>query len=75
MSRRSVMTPRARKMAMKREMLAEIARLQQMAARLLAEFDEPIPGADQGVVIEGHISGNEIVVDDPPAPTRRTRTT
>ncbi len=71
MSRRSVMTPRARKMAFKREMLAEIARLQQMAARLLAEFDEPI-GAVPGVVIEGHIAGNEIIVDGTPAPTRRT---
>ena len=62
MSRRSVMTPRARKMAFKREMLAEIARLQQMAARLLAEFDEPI-GAVPGVVIEGRIEGDKIITD------------
>ena len=62
MSRRSVMTPRARKMAMKREMLAEIARLQQMAARLLAEFDEPI-GAVPGVVIEGRIVGDKIITE------------
>jgi hypothetical protein len=75
MSRRSVMTPRARKMAFKREMLAEIARLQQMAARLLAEFDGPAMGAVPGVVLEGHIAGNEIIVDGTPAPARRTRTT
>jgi hypothetical protein len=50
-------------MAMKREMLAEIARLQQMAARLLAEFDEPMPGVDQGVVIEGRIEGDRVIVD------------
>ncbi len=62
MSRRSVMTARARKMAMKREMLAEIARLQQMAARLLAEFDEPI-GAVPGVVIEGRIVGDKIITE------------
>jgi hypothetical protein len=62
MSRRSVMTPRARKMAMKREMLAEIARLQQMAARLLAEFDEPI-GAERAVVLEGRVEGDRVIVD------------
>jgi hypothetical protein len=54
-------------MAFKREMVAEIARLQQMAARLLAEFDgfdgpamDAVPGV---VVIEGHIAGGEIIVD------------
>jgi hypothetical protein len=50
-------------MAMKREMLAEIARLQQMAARLLAEFDGPAMGAERGVVIDAKIVGDEIVTD------------
>jgi hypothetical protein len=43
-------TARARKMAFKREMLAEIARLRALAARLLAEFDGPAMGAESGVV-------------------------
>ena len=43
MSRKvKVMTPRARRMARKREMLAEIARLQAMSAQAIAEFDESI---------------------------------
>jgi hypothetical protein len=56
-------TPRARKMAMKREMLAEIARQQQMAARLLAELDAPTPRADRAVVLEGKIIGDKIITE------------
>ena len=66
---------RARRRALKAEMVREIERLRAMAARALAELDEPLPRADQGVVIEGRIAGNEIVVDGPPVPTRRGETT
>jgi hypothetical protein len=49
-------------MAFKREMLAELRRLQARSARLLAEFDEPI-GAVPGVVIEGRIVGDAIITE------------
>jgi hypothetical protein len=52
-------------------MLAEIARLRALAARLLAEFDGPAMGAESGVVLEGHIAGDQVIVDGPPALTRR----
>jgi hypothetical protein len=45
-----------------------------MAARLLAEFDEPI-GAERAVVLEGRVEGDEVVIDvaaGPPA-ARRTQ--
>jgi hypothetical protein len=58
-------------MAFKREMVAEIARLRAVAARLLAELDEPMPGAEHAVVLEGHIEGDKVIVDGPPAPTKR----
>jgi hypothetical protein len=49
-------TARARKMAFKREMVAEIARLQQMAARSLAELgigrERRAPGPAAGALAE-----------------------
>jgi hypothetical protein len=76
MSRRKVMTPAARKRAWKREMLAEIDRLQEMAAQGLAELDALFPrapDAKRGTVLEGRIEGDTVVVDEPPAtPPRRS---
>jgi hypothetical protein len=67
MSRRSVMTPRARQMALKLEMVAEIKRLQAMAARSLAELDQLLlaeKGAKGGVVLDGRVDGDKIIVED-----------
>jgi hypothetical protein len=62
-------------MAFKREMLAEIARLQALAAENLAAFDALHPPASStkgGVVLEGRVEGDEIVVDAPPPAPRRS---
>jgi hypothetical protein len=53
-------------MALKREMVAEIERLQAMAARSLAELDQLLlaeKGAKGGVVLEGRVEGDQVIVD------------
>jgi hypothetical protein len=53
-------TARARQMALKREMVREIERLQAMAARSLTD---DIGDAKDGTVIEGRIVGDEIITE------------
>jgi hypothetical protein len=68
MSRKvKVMTPAARRRAQKRELKKEMARVAEFVFREvragLAVLDEPLPGADQGVVIEGRIVGDAIITE------------
>jgi hypothetical protein len=60
-------TARARKMAWKREMLREIARLQALAEQSLAEFDQLLQLRDakatDGQIIEGRIIGDTIITE------------
>jgi hypothetical protein len=71
MSRRPSMSPTAQVRAQRRKLrqlmhdVAEFARQKkaEALAELVAELDEPMPRADQGVVIEARIVGNEVIVD------------
>jgi hypothetical protein len=79
MSRGPIMSAATRTRQQRRELrrlmknVAEFAR--QKKAEALAEglFDPAL--ATGGRVLEGRVEGDEIIVDGPPAPTRRTRTT
>jgi hypothetical protein len=61
--KRKVMTAAARRRAQRRELRKEIARLLKLAEEGLALLDEPMPGADQGVILEARIIGDKIVTE------------
>jgi hypothetical protein len=75
MSRRPSMSPTAQVRAQRRKLrqlmqdVAEFARQKKAEAIEEGLFD-PAP-ATGGRVLEAHIAGGEIIVDGPPAPTRR----
>jgi hypothetical protein len=57
------MRERARRRALKREMVRDAEKVRRQLAELVAELDEPMPGAEHAVVIEGRIIGDEIVTE------------
>jgi hypothetical protein len=62
---RKVMTPAARVRARRRELRAEMARVvEKMRLALAVLDDEPMPGAERGVILEGKIvDGDKIVTE------------
>jgi hypothetical protein len=81
MSRKPIMNAAAMARQQRRELrrlMQDVAELVQRKTReAIAEglFDpiptQTAPEASTGQVLEGHIAGNEIIVDGTPAPTRR----
>jgi hypothetical protein len=67
MSRRPIMSAAARTRARRRALRAEMARVAAFVEREvrlgLAVLDEPMPGADQGVILEARIIGDEIITE------------
>ena len=57
------MRERARRRALKREMVRDAEKVRRQLAELVAELDEPMPGAEHAVVLEGHIEGDQVIVD------------
>jgi hypothetical protein len=58
-----------------RQLMAHVsAVVHQRMAEAIAEglFDGPAMDAVPGVVIEGRIEGDQVIVDGPPVPTRRS---
>jgi hypothetical protein len=81
-SRARVMSALARTRQERRELRQLMAHVSAVARQRMAEaiaeglFDpiptQTAPEASTGQVLEGHIAGNEIIVDGTPAPTRRS---
>jgi hypothetical protein len=44
-------------------------------ALALAVLDEPMPGTEQGPVLEARVEGGVVVLDEPPSPSGRRRKT
>jgi hypothetical protein len=72
-------TPMAQTRRLRKRLRAELDRVtdyvQQKVAEAVAEglFDDPLPTAEPGAMLEGRIIDGDVVIIDPPAPKRRRR--